>query len=159
MTDRLELVIPGKPEYLRHIRSWCEALMKQRGFAQRAIQEFLLALTEACANTIEHCLKQDPDKHLHLECSLGTSRFEVSIVNYCHPEDLPNIKPRKLSDVRPGGLGTHFIRQTSDQITYAPNGEGGIRLTLTKIRHRSGKTRRPTSKAGKGATGKRRPRA
>lgn len=136
-SDRLELVIPGRAEYLRHIRAWCEGLMKGLGFEEGPISEFNLALTEACANTIEHCLGLDPSRQLHLQCLLERHRFEVSIVNFCHPGDLDKIKPRPLEEVRPRGLGTHLIRKTSDRIRYEPNGDGGIRLTLTKLRRKT----------------------
>jgi anti-sigma regulatory factor (Ser/Thr protein kinase) len=132
--DRLELIIPGRPEYLRHIRGWCEALMRDLGFDDGPIADFNLALTEACANTIEHCLGMDAAAHLHLECVLDRRRFEVSIVNFCHAADLGKIKPRPLGQVAPRGLGTRLIRRASDHVRYEPNGEGGIRLTLTKLR-------------------------
>jgi len=142
MTDRLELIVPGRAEYLRHIRAWCEALMKDQGFEDRPIQEFNLALTEACANTIEHCLGMDPKKHLHLECVLSPGKFQASIVNFCRPKDLRKIRGRDLKNVIPRGLGTHLIKLSSDRIDYEPNGEGGIRLTLTKWRRKQKTVRR-----------------
>jgi anti-sigma regulatory factor (Ser/Thr protein kinase) len=140
--DRLELVVPGRAEYLRHIRGWCEALMRDQGFGRRPIQEFTLALSEACANTIEHGLGMDPRKHLRLECAIERSRFRIAIVNFCRPDDLPRIKARRLDDVRPRGLGTHLIARTSDAVRYEPNEDGGIRLILTKRRRRRS-ARRP----------------
>ena len=91
MTDTLQLKVPGKAEYLRYIRGWCESLMKERGFENAPIQEFLLALTEACANTIEHCLGMDPKKHLHLECRLGRSKFQVAASGIGDRSDRRNI--------------------------------------------------------------------
>lgn len=145
MSDRLELSVPGKAEYLRHIRALCEGIMKDAGFEDAPVQEFNLALTEACANTIEHCLGLDPTKHLQLECTVTHDQFEVSIVNFCHPKDLPKIRGRELDDVRPRGLGTHFIAESSDRVAYAPNGEGGIRLTLTKMKRKKTVRRRRKS--------------
>ena len=42
-----------------------------------------------------------------------------------------SIKPRDLSDVRPGGLGVHFIREIMDQVVYDPGGEC-TELRMTK---------------------------
>ena len=47
--------------------------------------------------------------------------------------DAARIQPRDLDDVRPGGLGTHFIRAVMDDASFIPlpDGEGNL-LELVK---------------------------
>jgi anti-sigma regulatory factor (Ser/Thr protein kinase) len=47
--------------------------------------------------------------------------------------DPAKIQPRKLEDLRPGGLGTHFIRAVVDDASFIPlpDGEGNL-LELVK---------------------------
>jgi sigma-B regulation protein RsbU (phosphoserine phosphatase) len=47
--------------------------------------------------------------------------------------DPAKIQPRDLNDVRPGGLGTHFIRAVMDDASFIPlpDGEGNL-LELVK---------------------------
>ena len=47
--------------------------------------------------------------------------------------DIEKVKPRDLSDVRPGGLGTHFIREVMDEVVFLVSPEGcGNLLKLVK---------------------------
>ena len=61
--------------------------------------------------------------------------------------DPAKIGPRSLEDVRPGGLGTHFIRAVMDDATFIPlpDGEGNL---LELVKYRSGDHGK-----GKGAAG------
>jgi anti-sigma regulatory factor (Ser/Thr protein kinase) len=44
-----------------------------------------------------------------------------------------NIKPRKLDEIRPGGLGTFFIGQIMDEIVFKTSRKDWINhLVLTK---------------------------
>jgi sigma-B regulation protein RsbU (phosphoserine phosphatase) len=43
------------------------------------------------------------------------------------------IEPRDLDDVRPGGLGVHFMREIMDEISYLPQeGDYGNILRMVK---------------------------
>ena len=141
MTDRIVISVPAKAAYLKHLRDWCGAIMADAGHDRRRTDDFLIALTEACANTIEHSLKLDDSKSLILEMVVYDERIEACIRNFCRERDLPKIKPRSLDDVRPRGLGTHFIRKTADRIDFVPSDEGGVCLVLTKYRERRKATR------------------
>ena len=65
---------------------------------------------------------------LTIEIRSPRARFRIG--DFCTPEDLPNIKPRDLSDVRPGGLGTHFIGEIMDRVGYEPEPGRPGRLAL-----------------------------
>ena len=50
--------------------------------------------------------------------------------------DASKVKPRDLDDVRPGGLGTHFIRQVMDECGFVtlPSSEGNLFRMCKRIR-------------------------
>lgn len=136
MTDRIVISVPARATYLKHLREWCGAIMTGAGYDRGPIDDFLIALTEACANTIEHSLKMDESKAVVVEMTVYEGRIEACIRDFCRTRDLPKIKPRSLTDVRPRGLGTHFIRKTADRIDFVRSDEGAVCLVLTKYRER-----------------------
>ena len=60
-------------------------------------------------------------------------RVVLDIVDFAPPVDPRRVKPRALDDVRPGGLGTHFISECMDECEFraAPEGAGN-RLWMAK---------------------------
>ena len=42
------------------------------------------------------------------------------------------IKLPDLKDVKPGGLGTHFINKSMDEVNYCTNRANGTLLTMAK---------------------------
>ena len=52
--------------------------------------------------------------------------------DFAAPVDVERIKPRDLDDLRPGGLGTHFIREVMDDVTFLPPPEDGGNLLRMK---------------------------
>jgi anti-sigma regulatory factor (Ser/Thr protein kinase) len=49
--------------------------------------------------------------------------------------DVSKISPRKLDDIRPGGLGTHFMAEVFDNVRYNTSADAGTILTLEKRIH------------------------
>jgi sigma-B regulation protein RsbU (phosphoserine phosphatase) len=53
--------------------------------------------------------------------------------DFAHTVDPNLIKPRDLDDLRPGGLGTHFMQEVMDEVTFMPPPqEGGNLLKMKK---------------------------
>ena len=42
------------------------------------------------------------------------------------------IRSRELSEIRPGGLGVHIIKEVMDSVRYEKRSGGGMRLTMVK---------------------------
>ena len=58
--------------------------------------------------------------------------FEVRIVDYGEFVDPAQMKGRDLEDVKPGGLGLHFIHSVMDHVEYRKNRWGGTTLVMRK---------------------------
>jgi anti-sigma regulatory factor (Ser/Thr protein kinase) len=59
-------------------------------------------------------------------------RLDVTLRDWGRKVDPASIQPRELSDIRPGGLGVHFIREIMDEAVYDPTPETGTELRMTK---------------------------
>ena len=68
---------------------------------------------------------------------LVDDNFKVLIRDYGKSPNLADIKSRDLHDVKPGGLGVHFMESVMDSITYDTSYNNGCTLIMSKCR-RSG---------------------
>jgi len=61
--------------------------------------------------------------------------FIVLIQDFADTIDVTKIKPRDLNDVRPGGLGTHFISEVMDEVAFLtpPEGVGNLLKLVKRI--------------------------
>ncbi|MGA8259306.1 MAG: ATP-binding protein, partial [Arenicellales bacterium] len=48
--------------------------------------------------------------------------------DFAEPIDTSQVKPRPLDTIRPGGLGTHFMREVMDEVEFLPPPFGGGNL-------------------------------
>jgi len=80
----------------------------------------ILALDEACSNVVKHRNKDLMGGLIHVRAEVTPEFLRFRIGDFCAKEDIPNIKPRDLTDIRPGGLGTHFISEIMDRIEFEP---------------------------------------
>jgi anti-sigma regulatory factor (Ser/Thr protein kinase) len=87
---------------------------------------------EACSNIIKHAYAGDHTKTITITITDATDRFTVRLRDYGRKTDAAKIAPRDLEDIRPGGLGTLFIKAAFDAVTYDTNQEQGTLLTLEK---------------------------
>ncbi len=115
---RFEASIPPDACYLNALRGFFGAILEDY-YRDRA-EELLLALGEACMNIIQHRGASMDSEPISVVAELGPELARFRIGRYCRLEDVSSIKPRELDDVRPGGLGTHFIDQIMDRIEYEP---------------------------------------
>ena len=58
-----------------------------------------------------------------------------SLTDFAPAIDPDRVKPRDLDDVRPGGLGTHFIRRVMDETDFVPppSGSGNLLRMVRRI--------------------------
>ena len=93
-----------------------------------------LAVHEACANIIVHSYQGDTAQRIDLTVLITPEELAVEIRDYGSKPDPAAIQPRALHDVRPGGLGTHFMRSIMDTVTYDVSPATGTLLRMTKRR-------------------------
>jgi anti-sigma regulatory factor (Ser/Thr protein kinase) len=127
----MKISLPAVPESLEELRDFLG-----RAIAALPAEEagqIVLAVQEAAANYIQHSEKAQAGCPLEVEIGIDKQRLTVRIPLFCRKGVEKTIFPRPLDQVRPGGLGTHFIQEIMDRVDYEPSADGFMTLVLTKI--------------------------
>jgi len=131
----------ARPERLQGARNAAREYLRSQGVAQTSINDIVLAVDEACQNIIRHAYRAPDKGDIVLDMTLTASEDPTSslrtlvihIRDFAPEIDAITVAPRKLDDTRPGGLGTHFIREIMDEVAYLRPSEGiGNLLRMTK---------------------------
>ena len=96
--------------------------------------EFIkLAVDEACSNIIRHAYGGDTGRKFAVKFRATEKDLQIVLEDNGIKADPVKIKGRDLDDVRPGGLGIHFIMRAFDICEFDGKKKKGNRLRL--IRH------------------------
>ncbi|MEM7681618.1 MAG: ATP-binding protein [Planctomycetota bacterium] len=133
--EAYELTVPAEPASLKRVRDHFRPILGH--LAGDRTEDLLLAIDEACSNVIKHRREegQGPTEDLHLRVETDPSlRLLMRLPGFCAVADKDKIKPRDLDDVRPGGLGMHFIAEIMDCVSLDPDPDrpGMLLLTMEK---------------------------
>ncbi|HDP97941.1 MAG TPA: ATP-binding protein [bacterium] len=131
--DTIEIVIPAKPQFLKIIRSAVNSICEIRKFCREDMNNVILAVDEACSNIIKHAYGKPTNQPIQATIKICDDRFEIHLRDYGKKADSNKIKPRQLDDLRPGGLGVHFIKSVMDEVVYDNTPDKGNLLKLVKI--------------------------
>jgi serine/threonine-protein kinase RsbW len=127
----LELVISSSPTLLCVVRGTVERLAGTLGFSPEECRAVTLALDEAIANVIRHSYGSRDDQPIGVYFRKVRRRsrrgleegLEILLRDRGPAVDPAKLCGRDLDDVRPGGLGLHFIRQSMDKAKYRRAGD------------------------------------
>ena len=135
----VKIEMESDPRYLGCIRELILHAARQMGFVDQQAAQAAMAVDEALANVIKHGYGERPDGKIWLSVTplgddavLGTG-LRIVIEDEARQVDPTCIKGRDLSDIRPGGLGVHIIREVMDEVRYEKRQGAGMRLTLVKL--------------------------
>lgn len=129
LTLRCEAV----PASLARVRAAVQSALEAIGCDQRCVSDVVMAVNEACMNIIQHAYGNGPGGLIELEVRRTPDELEVMLKDFAPPVDVDSIRPRRLDDLRPGGLGTFFIRQSMDECNYGTlHGDCGNYLRMRK---------------------------
>ncbi len=109
---------------------------------RREVQEFLSlvplseevcffivsGVDEACSNILRHAYPKTGKGEIRIRLKRLKKGIRISIRDFGEPCDPEKIGGRDLDDIRPGGLGTHLIRQAFDRVRYFPCKKGTLLL-------------------------------
>lgn len=112
----LEMRIPAKPERLGLVRAVVKRAAKGSGCGDNLGEQLVIAVNEACMNVIQHAYGNNGTGDIVLEIFHNGAQIRFRLVDFAAPVDLDKVKSRDLEDVRPGGLGVHFISEIMDEV-------------------------------------------
>ena len=124
----IEVRFPAQADRLKLVRGSIRAAARMCGFNDTAAQNIVLAVDEACQNIIVHGYKGREDGEIVLSVARRQDGIQVSLVDSAPLVDPTTIVPRALTDIQPGRLGSHFIREIMDTANYRPRPDGAGNL-------------------------------
>ncbi len=118
---------------LAEIRHMVRDVAQAQGCCQKDIDALVMAANEACANIIQHGYGKEKPGDIILEIFHNHKEMVLRLTDFASPVETSQIHGRDFNELRPGGLGVHFIRELMDRVEYRPTpAEGGNILQLTK---------------------------
>ena len=127
------LDVPADPHAMFIVRELVDKISSKIGFQTEDTDKLVLAVDEACTNVIRHAYQNSGDKRIVVTFRFDEDRFYIEIRDFGTGADPATFKGRDLVDVRPGGLGIHFIKSAVDRIEYESPPDGGMLLKLIKL--------------------------
>jgi anti-sigma regulatory factor (Ser/Thr protein kinase) len=127
------LRFPSDPCYLQLAREMITGMGRLAELPESKIRLITLAVDEACANIIRHTYHNEPDHVIEMNCRISETELEFCLRDFGENVDLSKVKHRDLEDVRPGGLGTFFMKNIMDKIEYQNLAPSGNLVKLTKF--------------------------
>ena len=106
-------------DQLQQLRKWARESALQAGLEEEQIEQVVIGVNEACMNIIEHAYKKQPGDII-FEVIQEPNQLIFQLTDFAETIDCSCIKSRELDDIRPGGLGVHFIKQAMDKVEYLP---------------------------------------
>ncbi len=125
---------PVNSASLKDVRNFARGLFDQVTEFQNYKEELVLALAEAAQNIVKHAYRGEPSGDtMRVEILYKDKVLTMELFDKGMPVIPENIKPRKLTDIRAGGLGTFFIGQIMDEVVFKTTKEDWVNhLILTK---------------------------
>ena len=119
---------------LKQVRRMVRRAAEVCGCSEACGRDIVIAVDEACQNVIRHAYGELAAGDIVVDVRREGELLSVNLVDFAPPVNLAQIRPRPLEELRPGGLGTHFIKECMDRIEYrAPPPGAGNRLWMAKM--------------------------
>lgn len=131
----IKIELLSNPIYLSGARELVGSVAKRLGFDDLDCSKISLAVDEALCNVIRHGYGRAQDRPIWISIwpAQDNAGIRIVIEDQAKQVDPDQMKGRELSDIRPGGLGVHIIREVMDDVTYEKReGDAGMRLILVK---------------------------
>ena len=126
---------PVSASSLKEVRTFSRDVFEKIDLPQEQKDELVLAIAEAAQNIVKHGYKgvEETEDRMEIKISLKDSQLEIGFFDKGKTVVPENVKHRKLDDIKPGGLGTFFIKQIMDNAIFKKDQKGWVNhLILTK---------------------------
>jgi anti-sigma regulatory factor (Ser/Thr protein kinase) len=131
----LKLELQSNPEALCLVRATVERAAEVLHFTDADARAIVRSVDEALANVMRHAYGGREGLPIEISCSkvqeptARTSGLEIVLQDEGSAPDPAKLKSRPLEEIRPGGLGLHFIQQSMDVVEFSrKKGKNQLRL-------------------------------
>ena len=109
----------GEKKELSSIRKFVKDFLVKIKVEEDLQYQLLLVVGEATMNIVQHAYKGGNKlKKIKVELQSYNEFIQIDLFDQGYKSDPKKIKPRKLEDIKPGGLGTHFIKMVMDKVIW-----------------------------------------
>ena len=126
---------PVSTASLKEVRVFSRETFEKINLSQDLKDELVLAIAEAAQNIVKHAYKgvEETSDRMEIKISLKENELEIGFFDKGKKVVPENVQHRKLDDIKPGGLGTFFIKQIMDNAVFKKDQTGWVNhLILTK---------------------------
>jgi serine/threonine-protein kinase RsbW len=123
----LKLELQSNPEVLCLVRATVGCAAEVLHFQDAEARAIVRSVDEALANVMLHAYGGRPGLPIEISCrrvQLGGQKaaqggIEILLADKGVPVKPAALKGRPLDQIRPGGLGLHFIRESMDEVEFS----------------------------------------
>lgn len=130
----IRMVINTQPRLMHILRGVVRYYAREGGFSDSEVNALAMAVDEAATNVIRHTYRGSPSGRMALEVMDYADRLEFVLEDSGPKVQSERIRHRPLNEVRPGGLGTFFMKCFTDRCSYDEAFTEGNRLRLVKFK-------------------------
>ena len=124
---------PVESSSLKEVRSFAREVLAKDPIFENSKDDVVLALAEAAQNIVKHAYEgQTTGDKMRVEMKFDTKQLIIELFDKGKPAIPQNIKPRKLDDVKAGGLGTFFIGQIMDEVIFKTSATDWVNHLILK---------------------------
>ena len=136
----LKMELSSNPAMLSVVRGAVTGLTEKLGFPEPECRAVVRAVDEALTNIIRHAYQGQAGRPIQASFrrirvrrdGVQRAALEILLEDQGVRVDRAQLRGRRLEDVRPGGLGLHFIQQSMDTVEFRHR-NGKNRLRLVKL--------------------------
>ncbi len=130
----LELRVAARPSELRPVRDRIRKCVTDAGADPKCATDIVMAVDEALQNIIRHAYGNEAGA-IEITVERRGPELVFSLRDYAPEVDPARVRGRDLDDVRPGGIGTHLIRQAMDrtELVRPSSGPGNLLRMVKRI--------------------------
>lgn len=108
----------AKAAQLTPLRKLVRDCLEKESYDRDFIQRMVLAVNEASMNIIQHAYANQDTGSFKVEIYTDGKELTFRLSDFAPAVDKNTLKSRDLEDIRPGGLGVHFINELMDRVEY-----------------------------------------
>ena len=124
------LALYSNPKWLSAVRGAVERLTETLGFPAVQCRSITRAVDEALTNIVRHSYGNRLDKPIAMYFRKAQRRqdgkvqhgLEILLCDRGPAVDASKLRGRPLEEIRPGGLGLHFIHEAMDTVEFTRKG-------------------------------------
>ncbi len=132
----LRLHLESNPNALCMVRATIQCATELLHFQESDARAIVRSVDEALANVIRHAYKGKAGRPIEVTCRRLCGKdagspcgIEILLEDSGAPATPEKLKGRSLNEIRPGGLGLHFMRQSMDVVEFKRrNGKNLLRM-------------------------------